>query len=284
MAGVMAAALAASLLFAPVGAGLVRQWYEDPASSHGLVLLIAAGWLVRQRWTALRDLPMRPSTLGLVALAFSLLLHVAGALAGELFILRISSVASLAAAVAALSGLAHLRALATPVALLFLAIPLPATVVTSLTLPLQLTASHVAAGLLNAGGIAAARDGNILTLSAVTLEVAEACSGLRSIVSLASLIAVAKAVGVVPTRHALLLAAATVPIAIAGNSLRVTLTGVLAHVVGPWTARGVVHDATGYAAFAGMCLALALIHRLVLARRRAGAPPSGACDSPALAW
>ena len=281
--GAAAVGAAIALLYAPVAAGLARQWYEDPASSHGIVLIAAAAIVLRRRWRTLTAMPWAPSNAGFIALACSLILYAAASLAGELFVLRVSAVASLAAVVLTLAGPQPLRLLAAPFALILLAIPLPAVVVTSLTLRLQLVASQMAAAMLNGIGIGAVRDGNLLTLSSVTLEVAEACSGLRSIVSHIALIAVYNAVGRVRARDAILLMAATLPVAIVGNAVRVTATGVLAHVIGPWTARGWIHDLAGYAAFTGMCLALAGLYWIVV-RRRAVAAHGEACESHALAW
>jgi exosortase len=280
----MAAFAAAALLYAPVATGLARQWYDDPTSSHGIVLIAAVAWLVRRQWPALGALPTAPSNLGFAALTCTLLVYIAGTLAGELFLLRVSAVASLGAVVLALYGTGHLRLLAAPLALALLAIPLPASVVTSLTLPLQLTASQIAEGLLHATHIDVVRDGNLLALSSVTLEVNDACSGLRSIVSLGSLIAVFAATGGIRGGHAAALLVLTMPVAIIGNSLRVWFAGVLAETVGPWTARGLVHDVNGYLAFAGMATVLILVYRFGILRRPLGTVPEAPCDSRALAW
>jgi exosortase len=276
----VAVAAAATLLAAPVVTGLVRQWYQDASTSHGIVLAIAAALVLRRQWPGLRSTEPTPSDAGFLALGASLLLYAAATVAGELFLLRVSILAAIASAVLTLAGRRVLRALAAPLALLLLAIPLPAIVVTSLTLKMQLLASQMAAVLLHGIGIAAVRDGNLLTLSAVTLEVAEACSGLRSIVSLVALIAVFKALRVLRTREALALAAATLPVAIVGNALRVTATGVLAETVGAWTARGWVHELAGGVAFAGMCGVLAGVWWMN--RRRHDGEKT--CESPALAW
>jgi exosortase len=281
---VVAVAVAAALLYAPVAAGLARQWYDDPASSHGIALALAAAIVAWRRRGALRALPAAPSNLGFVALALALLLYIAGTFAGELLVLRVSALASCAACVLTLAGRAHLRLLTPPLVLLLLAIPLPATIVTSLTLPLQLLASQMAAGLLGTVGISVIREGNLLTLSTVTLEVAEACSGLRSIVSLVAMIAMFTVLTEGRVRHAVVLSLVTVPIAIIGNTLRVAGTGLLAHLFGPAMARGFIHELTGFAAFAAMGLALVVVYRILLRRNRRSHPESESCDSPALAW
>jgi exosortase len=146
-----------------------------------------------------------------------------------------------------------LRLLVAPLGLLLLAMPLPAVVVTHLTLPLQLVASSVAAAVLHACQVPVVRDGNLLMLQRVTLEVADACSGLRSLVSLTSVAAVAAAFFPMSTGRAAFMVAASAPVAIIGNGLRVAATGLLATWLGEVAARGILHDLTGYAAFVAMC-------------------------------
>jgi exosortase len=157
-------------------------------------------------------------------------------------------------------GTAHLRVLAAPLMLLVVAIPLPSALVTELTLPLQLAASRCAAGLLQLAGVAVVRDGNVLTLNYITLEVAEACSGMRSLVTLVALIAVYAVMCGATVRRTIFLLTAAVPVAIVGNGLRVAFTGLLAARLGDGAAKGFVHDATGWIAFVLMCAAIVLVH------------------------
>jgi len=251
-------------LYAPVLAGLVRQWWIEPASSYGLVLIIVAAVVVQRRWQQWRALPLQPSDGGLAMVTAGLLIFAAGTITGDVFILRVSLPLVIVGAVLSLGGWQHLRLMVAPLGLLVLAIPLPAVVVTHATMPLQLIASQVAAGVLQACQVSVLREGNLLMLNRVTLEVADACSGLRSLVSLVSLTAVCAAFfSMSPSRVALLMVAA-VPIAIVGNGLRVAATGLLSTWIGEAAARGFVHDLTGYAAFAAMC---AIIVGLQIATR-----------------
>jgi exosortase len=155
-----------------------------------------------------------------------------------------------------LAGPQYVRALAAPFALCFVAIPLPSAIVTEVTMPLQLMASQVAAAVLAGAGIPVVRDGNVLVLNYITLQVAEACSGMRSLVTLSALVAVYAAVRELPMRRIVLLAAITVPVALVGNGLRVAVTAMLAGPFGVAATRGVMHDATGWFAFVLMGLAL----------------------------
>jgi exosortase len=250
---------AAALVYAPVLAGLVRQWWTEPASSHGLLLIAVAAVVVYRRRERVMAAPIEPRDMGIGVALAGLLVFAAGTVTGDVFILRASLPIVLAGAALGLGGTRHLRLLAAPIALVALAIPLPAVVVTHATMPLQLVASQVAAGVLHVLQVPVVREGNLLMLPRVTLEVADACSGLRSLVSLVSVAAVCGAfLSMSPGRVTLLLAAA-VPIAIVGNGLRVAATGLLSTVMGQAAARGFVHDLTGYVAFIAMCAAVAAV-------------------------
>lgn len=247
------AVAAAVGLYAPVLAGLARQWWVEPASSHGLLLVAVAAVVVQRRWQQLRSLPLQPRDAGLGVVAGGLLIFAAGTVTGDVFILRISMPLVIVGAILVLGGPGHLRLMVAPLGLLLLAIPLPAVIVTHATMPLQLIASQVAAGVLQACQVPVLREGNLLMLNRVTLEVADACSGLRSLVALVSLTAVCAAFFSMSPRRVALLMAAAVPVAIVGNGLRVAATGLLSTWIGEAAARGFLHDLTGYAAFAAMC-------------------------------
>jgi exosortase len=258
---VAAVALAAAAsIYAPVVAGLTRQWYDDPNAAYGIFVAIAAAAAVWRRWPHVAGLDAAGSRWGAAGLTAAAFLYVVGTLAADVFLIRVSLIGFVAAALWFVCGTAHVRAFAVPLVLFLVSIPLPSAVVTEVTLPLQLAASQCAAALLGAFGIDVVRDGNVLTLSYITLEVAEACSGMRSLVTLLALVAVYWGLTGAPATRALLLAAATVPVAIVGNGLRVAFTAVLAARIGENAVRGVVHDATGFAAFVLMCAALAAMH------------------------
>lgn len=255
-------ALAAASVYGPVLAGLVRQWYDDADAAYGAVVAIAAVVAIRQRWTTLRRSPLRPSSLGSAAFCGAVALYVAGTLAADVFLLRVSFVACAAAGVLFVCGHTHLRVLAAPLFLLLIAIPLPSALVTTFTMPLQLAASRSAVALLDLAAVPVVRDGNVLTLSHVTLEVVEACSGMRSLVTLLAITAVWASLRGVTRRGVVVLGLAALPVALAGNGLRIAFTGMLAAHIGEAAARGPIHEATGWIAFVAMCAALAAVHAL----------------------
>lgn len=235
---------------------------NDTTTSHGILLAIAAAVVVVRRMPELRALPLQPSSLGLLFVGVGLALFILGTVGAEVFVVRFSIPIVLVGAVIALWGVRHARALLAAFGLIVLAIPLPGVVVTSLTMPLQLVASQVAEGLLAAGQIPVTREGNLLFLERATLEVADACSGLRSATSLLSVAAVCTALLRLSWPRAATLMAISLPVAIVGNGFRVAATGVLTHWIGERATQGLIHDMTGYVAFFAMCVVTVLVLRL----------------------
>jgi exosortase len=271
----LALAVTGAALYAPVLTGLGRQWTEDTNTSHGILLALAAAVVVGKRLPALRGHATAPSVAGLGVVLLGLVLYTLGSLGAEVFVLRLSLPVVAVGLVLALGGAQHARTLAGAFGLLVLAIPLPSVVVTTLTLPLQLVASQVAESLLAAGQIPVLREGNLLVLDNATLEVAEACSGLRSATSLLSVAAVCAAVLGLPWWRGGLMMLVALPVAIVGNGFRVAATGLLTEWIGGRAAEGLVHDLTGYAAFAAM-FAVTVAVLLITRPSRGGLPATPA--------
>jgi exosortase len=267
-AAVAIAAIAALGLYGSIAVGVVRQWVTDPVSSHGILLAAGAAFVVYRRRRYFQTIPIEPRNWGFGLLAVALLVYTVGALAGDLFLLRASLPIAVTGVVAALLGTRHVRALAAPLALLVLAIPLPGAIVTHLTMPLQLVASQVAAGVLQTAQIDVVRQGNLLVLDTITLEVADVCSGLRSVVSLNAIAALCGVLLSLPAQRTLLLMAAAIPIAVVGNGFRVAATGVLTTWFGEIAVRGTLHELTGVAAFLVMCAAVIGLQIVIRRPRR----------------
>lgn len=269
-------AIAAFLyLYAGVLAGLVHDWATDDNYSHGFLIVPLAAYLAWER----RGRLGAPSgaAAGLVVVMAGLGLLLAGVLGSEYFVARTSLVVTLAGGVLYLFGWQALRVLAFPVAVLFLMIPIPAIIFNQIALPLQLLASRVGESTLTALSIPVLREGNVLVLANTTLEVAEACSGIRSLVSLLTL-------GIVlgyftdprgTVRAAIALA--TVPIAILANGARVAGTGVAAHYFGPGAAEGFFHSFSGWLMFV---FAFSLLLGLQRALGRIAPPPMSTSSVP----
>jgi exosortase len=244
---------------------------SSPEASYGLILAATSLVVAFRRGPAFLAQSTADSR-GLAALGLATLgalLFTVGQLGADLFLTRISLVVVLAGAVWALSGGRAARCMAAPLAFLLIAIPLPALVVNEVTLPLQLAASRVAEVVLQAIAVPVYRDGNLLTLPSGTLQVAEACSGLRSAVSLGA-VGVLLAWATEPTRgRRVLLVALSLPIAVVMNGLRVAATGLYVEANGRPPGAD-LHAFMGWITFlvaVGMLMAL---QRLLPAQAEAG--------------
>jgi exosortase len=249
MAGVSAWVLAVALLYGAVLVKLVHQWGTDPTYSHGFLVPPIALFLVWQERDRLRGASPRRSSLGLVLIAVSLALYVLGSLGAELFVARVSLIGVLAGTVLYVFGWNHLRLVAFPLAFLVFMIPLPAIVFDRATVSLQLVASRMGEDLIRAADIPVLRDGNILTLPAITLEVNDACSGIRSLMALLSVAALVGYFSNGAWWKRALLAFAALPVAIGLNGVRIAVTGLAATQFGPAAASGLIHEASGWLVF-----------------------------------
>ena len=252
----LALAAAIGLVYADVLSSLAAQWASDDNYSHGFFVLPLAAWFAWERRSALTTAPCRPSSLGAIVIAGSLLTWIAGLLAAELFLTRVSLIGVIAGTLLFVWGWAHLRILAFPILFLLLMIPIPAILFNQVAFPLQLVASQAGELVITAAGIPVLREGNVLHLPTQTLEVVEACSGIRSLVSLLML-AIVLGYFTEPRRGPrVLIALAAVPIAIAANALRVAGTGLAAEWIGASAAEGFFHTFSGWLmfliAFAGL--------------------------------
>jgi len=240
------------LLGALYGGILVRmgvQWYDDPDYSHGFLIPFMSGYFVWERREKLRALSPVPSVWGIGLLGLGLLMLVIGSLGAELYLQRSSLIVVLAGLVLLLRGRESLRVLAFPIAFLFFMIPLPAIVVNTVAFPLQLFAAQTATFCLYNFGIPVLREGNVILLAGTTLEVAEACSGIRS---LQALLALGTVYGYFSQRvmwKRWMLVLLSIPIAIVANAFRVTGTGVLANYWGVEAAEGFYHTFQGWLIF-----------------------------------
>jgi exosortase len=261
-------ALAVASTYGDVAAALVRQWSADENYSHGFLIVPLAIYFTWTRRATLRELPVRPSSWGLLLVALSLCAFIAGVAAAELFVARVSFIGVLAGAIVFLFGPAHLRAVAFPVGFLVLMIPPPEILFNQLALPLQLFASRAGEAVLRGAGVPVLRDGNVLELVSMRLEVAEACSGIRSIVSLLTFALVLGEFGGCSRARMFVLAAATIPIAVFANATRVAATGFAAHTWGPAVAEGLLHSTSGLLVFAAAVAALLLLERTTARVRR----------------
>jgi exosortase len=279
LAATVALLAAFGWLYAGILGRLVSTWASNPDYSHGYVVVPIAAYLLYDRRARLRATPIAGQWTGLVVIAGSLLVLLAGLRAAELFLSRVSLIGVLGGIVLFVWGPGLLRVCAFPLAFLLLMIPLPAIVFNQITMPLQLLASRVAERVLDLAGVPVLREGNIVLLPYTTLEVVEACSGIRSIVSLLTLAVVLVQFTRLPQGRRWLLVAATVPLAVLANGLRVAATGLASAYWGTAATEGIVHTVSGWLMFVGtFCVLLALARGLEPARPRP--EPASASEEP----
>ena len=244
---------------------LGTQWYADPDYSHGFLVPLLSGYFVWERRDKLRSLPVVPSPWGIILLGGGLLMLLIGSAGSELYMQRTSIIVVIAGLVLLMLGREVLRVLLFPIAFLFFMVPLPAIIVNAVAFPLQLFAAKTATFCLYNFGIPVLREGNVIVLAGTTLEVAEACSGIRSLQALLAL----GTVYAYFTQHVMwkrwTLVLLSIPIAIAANAFRVTGTGVLTHYWGVEAAQGFYHTFEGWLIFV-VAFALLLICGLLLSK------------------
>jgi exosortase len=250
-------------LYADVVRTLVRDWATDDNYSHGFLIVPLALFFAWERRAALSTLAPRPSNVGLAVMVGSVAVLMIGFLGAELFLTRVAMVGTAAGMVLFLYGWGHLRLLAFPIGFLLLMIPIPAIILNQVTFPLQLLASRVGESTLMTLEVPVLREGNVILLANTSLEVAEACSGIRSLVSLLTLGIVYGYFGEPRSGIRLALVALTIPIAIAANGLRVAGTGFAAHYYGPAAAQGFFHSFSGWTMFVAAFAMLFASHYLL---------------------
>jgi len=261
--GTAALALLIGFLYKDIFVVLVRQWWDDPNFSHGFFVPLLSAYLVWQKKDEVASLPLKPSWWGLAVMVGAAGILVLGILGAELFLSRSSFVLLLGGLVIFFWGWARFRALIFPWVFLFLMVPLPTLVMNEITLPLQFFASNLAAGLLGLLGAPVLRDGNVIQLPTMSLEVVEACSGIRSLVSLITLAVIYAYLLEKDKVIQVLLVLCAVPIAIAANGLRIMGTGLAGTYWSPDKAEGFFHEFSGWVIFI-LSLALLLgVHRLL---------------------
>lgn len=237
------------LVYTRVLTELAKEWWTNPDYSHGLLIPFAIGYLLYEKRKSLASLEVTPSWFGLLVIVASQVINVVGFLGAEYFLQRSSFVILLAGLILFFAGWQHLRETAFMLILLELAIPLPVLIFNLVALPLQLIASSWAESFLRVCQIPVLREGNLLVLAQQTLNVTEACSGIRSLMSLITL-------GLMlayflPFKWIIRVAfvLTTIPIAIVANAFRVGGTGVLATYFGEKAAQGFFHTFSGWLVF-----------------------------------
>ena len=250
-------------IYLPTLLKLVSQWWHDPNFSHGFFVPLFSAFVLWENRKSLLALSPKPSWGGLIVLAAGLFTVVVGILGAELFLSRLSLLLVIAGLLIYFFGWSYMRAVFFPWAFLLLMIPLPSIVFNQITLPLQLLASRCASFALPLLGVPVLRQGNVIVLPAMALEVAEACSGIRSLLSLITLAIIYGYFLEKRMWVRVVLALAAIPLAIVANSLRIVGTGLLVQYWDPSKAEGFFHAFSGWLIFVVSLLMLYLLHRFI---------------------
>jgi exosortase len=250
-------------LYEPVLRSMVLQWWDDPNYGHGLLVPVFAAYILWREQTRWCSVPVRASNYGLPIMLSALGLLLLGLLSAEVFSARVSLIILISGIIVFLGGWRMLRSIGFPIGYLFFMIPLPAIVYYQLTFPLQLLASRLGAYGLVMLGVHTVREGNLLILPNVTLEVVEACSGVRSLLSLLAAVVAYGYLAENSTWKRCLLVILTIPIVILSNGLRLVAAGILSYVYGSEVDSGSVHTILGLAFFVLAFLSIILIHSVL---------------------
>ena len=239
------------ILFSHTLLKLVQDWAIDDNFSHGFLIPFITGFLIWQKRDQLKSEKLKASNWGLLIIAMGMLLHIAGTAGAEMFTMRMAIVVTL-------TGLCFFYyffgskitiSVIVPLAYLMFMIPIPAIIWNKIAFPLQLFAAKLSAQFIQFIDIPVLRQGNILQLPNTTLEVVDACSGLRSLTSLLALSAAFAYMVPLNNLGKWLLFGSAIPIAIIVNIVRLTVTAVLARYIGPETAQGFLHELSGMVIF-----------------------------------
>ncbi|HKQ87388.1 MAG TPA: exosortase/archaeosortase family protein [Candidatus Acidoferrales bacterium] len=242
---------------------LVDSWIENPNYSHGFFVPVFCAWVIWRERRRFAEAPIRPSNAGLLVICGALGILILGVFGAELFLSRTSLLFLLAGLLIYFRGWRFFRVALFPWAVLFLMIPLPAIIFNQIALPLQFEASKLATGMLGVLGVPVLREGNIIHLPALNLDVVEACSGIRSLVSLITLAAFYGYLCEPRVWRRWLLVISAVPIAVFANGVRIMGSGLLGQYWSPDKAEGFFHMFSGVLIFAVSLLTLIALHQVL---------------------
>lgn len=244
------------VLYVPVIRMLIYDWIHLDDFSHGFLIPLVSFYFVYERRKQMTALPPAGKWVGLGWVILGVMLLLLGKLASEWFTMEFSLLVVIGGIILCLLGKEIFKILLFPLAFLIFMIPIPSLMLQQITFPMQLFASKVAAKSLDLVGIPVLREGNIIQLANTSLEVAEACSGIRSLISLLALSVVFAYIMQKTGWKRVVLVLSTFPIAIIANAVRVSGTGILANYYGDSVAQGFFHGFSGWILFvvAFVCL------------------------------
>jgi len=250
-------------LYADILARLSTQWINDKNFQHGIFVPAFAVFVLWKNWKALRTIEPAPSWTALPVIVGGLVTLMLGEFGAELFLSRVSLLILLAGLIVLFHGWPFFRAVLFPWSVLILMIPIPVIVFQKVTFPLQILASKLASVVLPVFGVVVHREGNVIELASMKLEVVAACSGIRSLLSLVTLAIIYGYLMEDRNWVRVLLAIAAIPIAVTANSFRIVGTGLLVQYWDPEKAEGFFHLFEGWLIFVVSLIMLFVFHSVI---------------------
>jgi len=248
---------------------MVSDWYRDENYSHGFLVPIIAGYFLWQRWPELKNRQVKPDGLGLLVIIWGVIQLLVAWFGTEYFTMRTSLFELLAGMTLFWFGREVLKGMALPLGYLIFMVPIPYIIYDMIAFPLKLFVTRVSVSFLKIVGVVVMREGNIIMFPTTTLEVADACSGIRSLISLLALATAYAFLMKTSNVRRWIIIVSAVPIAVATNSLRVIVTGILAQWWGASAAEGFFHEFAGMAVFVMAMVMLVAFGEMI---RRVGGP------------
>lgn len=236
-------------VYLPTLLDLIADWWNDNNYSHGFLIPVVSGYLLWKKRGELARVPLAVNPRGLAVVIFGMLLFVAANGGAEYFTLRVSMVVTLIGLIYYLFGGPIVRKCWFELFFLLFMIPIPYVIYFAATFPMQLLASKITAAVLNLIGMGVVRQGNIIHIQGYSLEVAEACSGMRSLVSLLALGALYAYLTQKRFTAQAILFLSTIPIAVLANVFRVFVTSLLAYTVTDEVTQEPLHSLMGLSVF-----------------------------------
>lgn len=227
----------------------IEQWWTDPYYSHCFFVPLFSAWVIWRTRDKFQELPRNSNWWGMIVSLSAVGMLILGVFGAEEFLSRVSLLVLLAGVIIQFCGWRYFRTGLFPWAVLFLMIPLPRILFAEITLPLQFLSSRLGSGLLDLAGIQNLREGNLIHLHSLTLDVAEACSGLRSLMSLVTVAVIYGYVFSSKLWVRLALVIGAIPIAIVANGFRIMGTGVVGEYWGRDKSEGFFHGFSGVVVF-----------------------------------
>jgi exosortase len=251
------------LLYFQVIIGLVNDWWVDSNYSHGFLVPLVSAYLIWKKRGKLKSLQKKRSYWGFLILLLGLGIYIVGTAGSEYFSARFSLIVVLFGLTFYLNGKEWAKELLFPLAFLAFMVPIPYVIYYSIAFPMQLFSTKLSYYILHSIGLPSIRQGNIIYLPNYSLEVVEACSGLRSLVSLLALGTFFAYVTFKSNLKRFILFLSVFPIAIGANIFRIFITAVGAYVVSPKLAEDFLHKLSGLIVFLVSVFSLFIFSRII---------------------